>query len=176
MADASLRFVIDADHGQFYVQDLEMYDAWIRVHAMDPELPPAGWTDDAVHVHRIGVEPHSISVGTARDDLVESLIEVHGSAPMLDSAAEHIVEVDLDVPNGQLAMSSPGIDPADGPSMKVPAGLLRARVSYVPAGPPTTETTNGGPGDHFLYRIDVWPADAADGLVVIRQGPIPWAG
>jgi hypothetical protein len=104
----SLRFVIDADHGQFYVQDLVMYDAWISVHAMDPDLPPAGWTDDAVHIHRIGVEPHSISIGTARDDLVESLIEVHESAPLPDPAAEHIVEVDLDVPNGELAMSSPG--------------------------------------------------------------------
>ena len=176
MADASLRFVIDADHWQFYVQDREMYNAWIRAHAMDPEWAPAGWTDDAVQIHRIGVEPHSISVGTARDDSVESLIEVYGSAPTLNPAAEHIVEVDLDVPNGELAMSSPGVDPAEGPTLAVPAGLLRARVSYVPSGPPPTGATNSGPGDHFLYRIDVWPADAAGGLVIAKQGPTPWAG
>jgi hypothetical protein len=79
-----LKFLIDADHGQFYVQDLEPYDAWMAEHATDPDLPPAGWTEEAVHVHRIGVEPHSIAVGTARDDMVESQITVHASAPMTE--------------------------------------------------------------------------------------------
>ncbi|MDH6228929.1 hypothetical protein M2169_005899 [Streptomyces sp. MJP52] len=59
--------------------------------------------------------------------------------------------------------------------MTVPAGLLRARVSYVPSDPPAVDT-DGGPGDHFLYRIDLWPADQARGLVVLSQGPNPWAG
>ncbi|MFC5201021.1 sulfotransferase-like domain-containing protein [Streptomyces kaempferi] len=175
MADASLKFLIDADHGQFCVQDLEPYDTWMAEHATDPDLPPAGWTEEAVHVHRIGVEPHSISIGTARDDLVESLITVHASAPMTEPTAEHIVEADLDAPTGQLAVSSPGVLPEDGPGMTVPAELLRARVSYVPSNPPAVDT-NGGPGDHFLYRIDLWPADQARGLVVLKQGPNPWAG
>ncbi|GGS90043.1 hypothetical protein [Streptomyces cinerochromogenes] len=108
--------MIGADHGQFYVQDLEPYDAWIAGHKTDPDLPPAGWTQEAVYVHRIGVEPHSISVGTARNDMVESLITVHTSAPTTDLTAEHIVETHLDAPTGQLTMSSPGTDPADGPS------------------------------------------------------------
>lgn len=175
MADASLRFVIDADHGQFYVQDLAPYDAWIAEHAMNPDLAPAGWTKEAVYVHRIGVEPHSISVGTARDDMVESLITVHASAPPTDPTAEHIVETDLDAPNGQLTMSSPSTDPADGPSLIVPAGLLRVRVSYVPAGPPSVGT-NGSPGDNFLYLVDLWPSDQGHGLVVVKQGPEIWAG
>ncbi|WP_306192581.1 hypothetical protein [Streptomyces sp. MK5] len=175
MADASLRFLIDADHGQFYVQDLEPYDAWTAEHAMDPDLPPAGWTEEAVHVQRIGVEPHSISVGTARDDMVESLITVHTSAPMTEPTAEHIVEADLNAPTGRLSVSSPGVLPEDGPGMTVPAGLLRARVSYVPSDPPAVDT-DGGPGEHFLYRIDLWPADRVRGLAVLKQGPSPWAG
>ncbi|MEO3785165.1 hypothetical protein ABGB12_17675 [Actinocorallia sp. B10E7] len=96
MADTSLKFLIDADHGQFYIQDLEPYDTWMAEHAMDPDLPPGGWTDEAVHIHRIGAEPHSISVGTARDDMVESLITIHAFAPV--PTAEHIVETDLDAP------------------------------------------------------------------------------
>jgi hypothetical protein len=52
---------------------------------------------------------------------------------------------------------------------------LRARVSYVPTDPPAVDT-NGGPGDHFLYRIDLWPANQARGLIVLKQGPTPWAG
>lgn len=166
--------MIDADHGQFYVQDVEPYDAWIRVHAMDPDLPPAGWTDEAMHIHRVGIEPHSIAVGTARDDMVESLITIHPSAPALESTAEHIVEVDLDAPTGHLTMSSPGVDPADGPTMAVPAGLLRVRVSYIPSEPPPIDT-NGGPGDHFLYQIDLWPTAQPRALVVLKQGSGPWA-
>lgn len=174
MADASLTFIIDADHGQFYVQDLDPYDAWLARRGTDPDVPPAGWTDDAVYVHRIGIEPHSIAVGTARDDLVEARITVYATTPTTDPTAEHIVETDLDVPTGSLAVSSPGVDPADGPSLTVPAGLLRARVSYVPSEPPAVET-NGGPGDHFLYRIDLWPTGRARELVILKQGPIPWA-
>ncbi|MEY9842119.1 hypothetical protein [Streptacidiphilus sp. EB103A] len=175
MTDASLKFLIDADHGQFYVQDLEPYDAWMADHATDPDLPPAGWTQEAVYIHRIGVEPHSISVGTARDDMVESLIIVHESEPMIEPTAEHIAETDLEVPTGQLTVSSPGVHPEDGPSMTVPAGLLRARVSYIPAEAPDINT-NGGPGEYFLYRIDLWPADQARELVILKQGPNPWAG
>ncbi|MBS2531623.1 hypothetical protein KGQ20_02435 [Catenulispora sp. NF23] len=173
MADLSLKFLIDADHGQFYVQDLDPYEVWLEDHGFDPQ-PAGGWTDDALTVHRIGLEPHSISVGTARDDLVEAQIIVHTSAPALDSAAVHIVEADLDAPTGHLAVSSPGVDPADGPSIVVPAGLLRARVSYVPSEPPVRDT-NGGPGDHFLYRIDLWQVGQAREIVVIKQGPSSWA-
>jgi hypothetical protein len=174
VADTSLKFLIDADHGQFYVQDLDRYDVWVADHGFDPERPAAGWTDDAVMIHRIGLEPHSIAVGTARDDLVEAQITVHASAPVLESAAVHIVEADLDAPTGQLAVSSPGVDPADGPSMAVPAGLLRARISYLPS-EPAAVGTNGGPGDYFLYRIDLWPSEEARALAVIKQGPSPWA-
>ncbi|MGY6019995.1 sulfotransferase-like domain-containing protein [Streptomyces spinosirectus] len=175
MADTSLKFLIDADHGQFYVQDLEPYDAWMAEHATDPGLPPAGWTEEAIHVHRIGVEPHSISVGTARDDMVESQITVHASAPMTEPMAEHIVEADLDASTGQLVMSSPGILPEDGPSVTVPSGLLRVRVSYIPSEPPAVDT-NGGPGDHFLYQIDLWPSDQARKIAILKQGANPWAG
>jgi hypothetical protein len=142
---------------------------------MDPDLPPAGWTKEAIYVHRIGVEPHSISVGTARDDMVESLITVHSSAPAMHPMADHIVEADLDVPTGHLTMSSPGVDPADGPSLTVPAGLLRVRVSYVPSEPPPSEP-NGGLGDHLLYQIDLWPSDQPRQLVILKQGPELWAG
>ncbi|MEU4287040.1 hypothetical protein AB0E63_02360 [Kribbella sp. NPDC026596] len=175
MGAASLRFLIDADHGQFYVQDFELYRAWIAEHAIDPDLPPAGWTHEAVYVHRVGVEPHSIAVGTARDDLVESLITVHASTPIIEASAEHIVEADLDVPSGELAVYSPSVDPVDGPSLAVPAGLLRARVSYIPSPPPTAEV-NGSPGDHFLYQVDLWPAGQPRELLIVRQGPNPWAG
>ena len=169
-----MQFIIDADHAQFYIQDLEPYETWIRQHGMDPGLDPAGWTEEAVFLHRIGVEPHSISVGTARDDLVESVITVHDLAPTADPTAEHVVEADLETSTGRLTVYSPGVDPQDGPSVSVPRGLLRVRVSYVPSEPPAVDT-NGGPGDHFLYKIDLWPAREPRGLIVLKQGPDLWA-
>ncbi len=48
---------------------------------MDPDLAPAGWTSEAVHVHRICVEPHSIAVETARDDMVEMRLCFHPAEP-----------------------------------------------------------------------------------------------
>ncbi|MGX1480499.1 UNVERIFIED_CONTAM: hypothetical protein RKD50_009307 [Streptomyces canus] len=143
--------MIDADHGQFYVPDLDPYDAWIAEHAMDPDLAPAGWTDEAVFVHRIGVEPHSISVGTVRDDMVESLQPVSSPCP------------------------APGPILPTGSGMTVPSGLLCARFSYVPAGPSSADT-KGGAGDHFLYQVDLWPSGRAHGLVIFKQGPEIWAG
>lgn len=175
MTATSLTFVIDADHGQFYVQDAEPYDAWMAEHGTEPDLPPAGWTEEAVQIHRIGVEPHSISVGTARDDLVEVLIRAHASAPATETTAEHIVEADLVAPTGHLTMSSPSVDPKDGPSLTVPAGRLRVRVSYVPSESSAIHTDRG-PGACFTYQIDLWPADQAHSLTVLKQGPSPWAG
>jgi hypothetical protein len=175
VADAPVKFTIDADHGQFYVQDLEPYEVWIREHGVDPELPPAGWSEEAVQVHRIGVEPHSISVGTARDGLVESLLAVHAAAPMAEMGAEHIVEADLDAPTGHLAIYSPSIDPGDGPCVVVPKGRLRMRVSYVPADPSAVDP-DGAPGDFFLYKLDLWPTLVPQALAILKQGPNPWAG
>ena len=144
-------------------------------HATDPDLPPVGWTEEAVHVHRIGVEPHSISVGTARDDMVESRIAVHASAPITESTAEHIVEADLDASTGQIAVSRAGILQEDERSMAVPSGLLRVRVSYIPSEPPAVDS-NSGPGDHFLYQIDLCPTDQARKLAGLKQGPNAWTG
>jgi hypothetical protein len=158
-------------YAQFCVQDVDPYDAWMAEHATDPGLPPGGWSGEAVQTHRIGLEPHSISVGTARDDTVETLIAVHASPPTVEPTAEHIVEADLDTPTGKLSTFSIG---DAGHTMTVPAGLLRARISYIPSEPLAVDT-NGGPGDHFLYRIDLWPTDQPHELVVLKQGPIPWA-
>ncbi|MFE6888064.1 hypothetical protein [Streptomyces sp. NPDC057694] len=128
-----------------------------------------------MYVHRVGVEPHSIAVATAPDDMVESVITVHASAPPTDPTTEHIVETDLDAPTGRLTMSSPGNYAEDGPSLTVPAGLLRVRVSDVPTGRPPADT-NGGPGDHFLYPVDLWPSDWTHRLDFVKQGSEIWAG
>jgi hypothetical protein len=50
------------------------------------------WLDqDASQFHWIGLEPHSISVGTARADVVEILLRVHQKLPPLVLEAEHVL-------------------------------------------------------------------------------------
>nr|BFE59402.1 hypothetical protein GCM10020063_039280 [Dactylosporangium thailandense] len=168
--------VLFAEYAQFYVQDADAHDRVMRAGAaMDPDRPAGGWTHDAVQVHRIGLEPHSISVGTAREDLVATVLAVHTSPPQLIADAEHVVEADLDVPTGVASIvgcTQPG---APEHALTVTPGRYRARVSYVPSAPPAGSDPEE-PGDYLSYQIDIWPGTDPSPLTVLRQGPSPWAG
>jgi hypothetical protein len=73
--------VVFADYGQFCLQDVGAFAAWMRAEGdTDRDRPPGGWTEDAVHVFRIGTEPHSISIGTARTDFVETALQLLAGA------------------------------------------------------------------------------------------------
>lgn len=161
MAELPLRFLIDAEYAQFCVQDVEPYDSWMAKHAMDPDLPPGGWSGDAVQIHRIGLEPYSISVGTARDGMVETLITSRSSAPRPEPAAEHIVEADLDAPTGKLSIFSIG---DAGHATAVPAGLLRVRISYIPSEPPATGSRS------CVRRFAATTLEPGADQPVLRQG------
>lgn len=167
---------LSAEYAQFYLQDPDAHDRAMRAGAaMDPDRPAGGWTEDAVQVPRIGLEPHSISVGTAREDLVETVLAIHTSPPRLTTNAEHVVEADLDVPTGMASIVGCTQPPKSEDTLTVPPGRYRARVSYIPSAPPAGSNPDV-PGDHFSYQIDIWPATEPSALTVVRQGPSPWAG
>lgn len=171
------RFTVLADYGQFYLQDLDAHGSWMRSHAADDLIAPSGWTHDAVRIHRIGVQPHSIAVGTARIDIVETALHFHPTAPANRFGdAEHVVEADIEVPNGDLAIYSPADDPGQERHISINAGRYRVRASFIPSGPPASGSNDSEHGDHFLYRLDLWPTDKPAPLAVLRQGPSPWAG
>jgi hypothetical protein len=143
-------------------------------HGADSDLPAGGWTREASQFHRIGVEPHSLSVGTARDDMVETALCIHpADPPSLLEDAEHIVEADIDLPNGDMAIYSVGDDPGQEQHVSLAQGHYRARVSYVPTQPPAEPGT--GVGDYFVYQVDLWPTREPAPLAVLKQGPYPWA-
>ena len=107
----------------------------MRSHGTDPDLAPAGWTSEAVYIHWIGVEPHSLAVGTARDDMVEATLHSHRAEPRTEMKnAEHVVEADIDVPNGDVAIYGPGDDPGREQRISIAQGRYRVRVSYLPSG------------------------------------------
>lgn len=108
--------------------------------------------------HRIGAEPYSLAVGTARRDSVEVSLRICPRAPVADlEGAGHIVEADLGLPGGDLAICGVGDDLGEERHVRVAAGSYRVRVSYLPSGPPPSGSDQLEPGDHFLYQIDPWP-------------------
>jgi hypothetical protein len=148
----------------------------MRSHATDPDLPAAGWTSEAVYIHRIAVEPHSLAVGTARWDRVGAELRLHpAELPTLVEDAEHVVEADLDVPNGDLVVYGPADDPGQELHISIAQGRYRVRVSYLPSGPPA-EANESEYGDYFIYQVDLWPTSKPAPLAVLKQGPDPWAG
>ena len=102
----------------------------MRSHGGDPALPPAGWTEEAGYGHRIGVEPYSLAIGTARRDIVEVSLRIYPSAPAADlDGAEHVVEADLGLPGGDLAICGAADDLGEEQHVRVAAGGYRVRVS-----------------------------------------------
>jgi hypothetical protein len=166
-----------SDHGQFYLTDLGAHSDWMRLHGTDPDLAPAGWTEEAVYGHRIGVEPFSVSIGTARDATVEVevLLRVVPAAPAADpGAAEHIVEADLGLPSGDLAIYGPADDPGSEQHVHIAPGHYRIRVSYRHRGLPEKDADDPQAGRDFLYQVDLWPAAVPAPVTVLKQGPRSW--
>ena len=166
--DQVRRAVIDADHSQFYIQDL---DGQAAAEADEDYDWPEAWSEQAVLVDRIGLDgPCSIAVGTARSDHVETTLQVHdGGEPPL-AEAEHIVEADLAVPSGVVHVFGCMERPGPEHRVEIPAGQYRIRVSHVPSGPPPESVDAFEEGPHFRYQLDLWQCPEVTGIAVIRQG------
>ncbi|MCR6485855.1 hypothetical protein M8542_23810 [Amycolatopsis sp. OK19-0408] len=159
-----MHLVVHADQRQFSLRD-----SGSRLNGSD-------WTALAVESHRIGPEPGGIAVATARSDLVESSVTLLPAAPGLILDAEHVVEADLPVPSGKIVISGPADYPSQEKFFSVLPGLYRARVSYVPAGPPSVDWNDHEYGEHYRYVVELWPVAASAGVEVLRQGASVWDG
>jgi hypothetical protein len=139
-----------ADYYRFYLQDAATSAPTVR----DPSA--AGWG--------VAATAHRIAVSTARNDLVETILRRHPGPPPLVTEAEHIVEADLEVPTGVLAIhgrTEPGND------LPVPPGRYRVRVSYQPSDPPPGADLDVS-GAHFSYVVEMWPSPDPAPLAVVR--------
>ncbi|WP_410668960.1 hypothetical protein [Amycolatopsis sp. cmx-4-68] len=159
-----MHLVVHADQRQFSIRDSAS------------RLDGSGWTSLAVESHRIGVEPGGLAIATARSDLVESSVTFLPSPPSVSSDAEHVVEADLAVPSGTLVVSGPADYPSQEKFLPVAPGRYRARVSYVPAGPPPVDWNDHEYGEHYRYVVELWPAASESGVEVLRQGAAVWDG
>jgi hypothetical protein len=108
---------------------------------------------------------------------VETTLRLHLAEPRAGTEdAEHIVEADIDVPSGDMAIYGPADGPGQEVHISITPGRYRARVSYIPSGPPAAGGNDAEYGDHFIYQVDLWPANKSAPVTVPKQGANPWAG
>lgn len=117
-----VRLGVVADHYQVCLLDDEAF-----YHALQVGHPTdAGneWAYNPLAFNRIGVDTHLISIGTARDDLVEFVVEICASPPPSHVTAEHIVEADLAVQSGAIHLRGCTEDPTPDRRIGLDAGLF----------------------------------------------------
>ena len=116
-------------------------------------------------------------MGTARYDYVPVVLELlDGPPPGSFDEAMHVVEADIDLPSGKLAIigCTQLLDEVE--PLHIDPGSYRLRVKYMPDGYRPSRSYDFEPGDFLEYRIEMWRAEAASGVKVLKQGSTPWAG
>ena len=109
-----------ADYFQFHVQD-----ARAKVGLIDGD----GWVN-TVDDWRVVVADHAVAIGTARCDYVPVVLDVRERSPAADSfeAFDHVVEVDIDVPSGELAVLGCTQLPSEVEPIRTAPGRYRMRI------------------------------------------------
>jgi hypothetical protein len=162
-----LRFQPYADHLQFIVQDRQATtgivdgDSW----ATAPEN------------RRIAVEKHALAVATARYDYVPVVLAFVQREPPVSEWLDydHVVEADLTVQSGELAVTGGTQLPNEVEPIRIPPGRYRVRVGYIQTEYRPAKSIDSEPGDYLEYRLAIWPAAQEMPAAVVKQGDSPWA-
>jgi hypothetical protein len=148
--------------------DLFADDFTINVRDRDAVIPSdtAYWSSDAL---RIGIDVYSrsaLAFATARNMTVPVSVEVIPTAPTLNMDEwDHIVEAGIKIPSGKLVVFELSDIPEDAPSIEVPIGSYRLRMSMRNL---NSLSEDGLEGDDS-YHFKLWPARYA-GVRVLKQG------
>ena len=133
--------------------------------------------DPDVDLRRVLDGRVQLQITTARLDIVPVHLRVLDDAPDVEAGAVHVVEVDLEIPSGELAMyTSSDTDFSTIPTIAVTSGRQRVRVTYRPRGHPLTGSHPDEEGEHLDYLVDLWFSAEANDPVTLTQGPQLWAG
>jgi hypothetical protein len=160
------RFEPYADHLAFVISDAEATedvfdgDTW-------------GKADDT---WRIAVERHCIVVGTARYDYVPVTLALRDTPPAVEplDAFDHVVEADIELPSGKMAVTGATELPDEVEPVPLPAGRYRVRVVYTQTDHRPAKCNPEGAGDHLEYQLTISPTDTDRGVHLLKQGPSPW--
>lgn len=167
------------DHG--FVRHFEPYADHLAFVISDAEATEGVFDEDtwdkADDAWRIAVERHCVVVGTARYDYVSVTLTLSDTPPTVESldAFDHVVEADLELPSGKLALTGATELPNEVEPLSLPAGRYRVRVVYTQTDHRPAKGHPESPGDHLEYQLTMWPTDADRDVHVLKQGPSPWA-
>lgn len=167
--------------GRVRVHRFEPYAAHLAVVLSDAAATEGVFDGDtwdkADEAWRIAVERHCVVIGTARYDHVPVRLEIWSGLPVFEplDAYDHVVEADIEIPSGKLAVTGATQLPEEVPPIPVPAGRHRLRVGYLPTARRPSMFSEADPGDHLEYRVTMWPTVEACGVRIPKQGPSPWA-
>jgi hypothetical protein len=89
-------------------------------------------------------------------------------------AFDHVVEVGIDLPSGELAVLGTTQLPSEVEPIRLRPGRYRMRIGCEPTDyrPPGSSEE---PGDYLNYVVVLWPTAEKPGVTVLKQGPSPWA-
>ncbi|GAA1823276.1 hypothetical protein GCM10009682_49480 [Luedemannella flava] len=166
---ATARLAVDltvaVDHGQFYAYDPAVFDAPDAAGHYEAAVA------DAIGSRRfVGTSGGLLAVITPGQwgDDTPVHVAVRDAPADPGDVADHVVDLDLDVPTGVLAFESTG-GPA-GDVTGIPPGRYRVRV----AGRGFTAVGGIAAGGGDAYRLTLWPRDVDTPPVVRRAWP-GWA-
>jgi hypothetical protein len=154
---------VQADYGQIYIYDPEtQVGEWDAIRDQNDSPLFRAMDDGSASRRFVGYDSGLIDLITPSQYNWKApmRVEVSQAPPPLDTDQwDHVVEVPLPVPSGRLYFeASGGSEPIE---TQLPSGTYRARLSgrgYV-----------AGAGEiegHESYRLQVWPAEEADPVLV----------
>lgn len=162
---SSQRFTPYASHMSLFLSDRENHT----------DVDYSGWGHRDAELQRVLVAPFELQIATARYDVVPVRLRVLSAPPTVEPGAEHVVEVDLQVPSGRLVLHTASADWEAVIPME--PGGYRVRITYTPrAGPPSEVGYSDAPGDHFDYTVDLWLSPRPKDPATLVQGREVWAG
>jgi hypothetical protein len=116
-------------------------------------------------------------VGTARYDYVPVTLAIRDTPPPVKDlgAYDHVVEADLSIPSGNMAVTGATELPSEVEPSRCRPGRYRVRVAYMQTDRRPGRYHPEDAGDHLEYQLTMWPMASDRGVRVLKQGPSPWA-
>jgi hypothetical protein len=154
---------VQSDYGQIYIYDPEtQQEEWADVYDEESSAIFRAMDDASASRRFVGYSKGMVDVLTPSQYNWKApmRVEVSDAPPQLDADEwDHVVEVPLPVPSGTLCFqASGGGDPIE---TQIPAGTYRARLSE--------RGLVAGVGEiegHESYRLQLWPAEETDPVLV----------